>query len=240
MLERCPSGLVFFIHQPLTSVSLHEIEIHVLFIDILQISIYGHSLGSVLSYDILCHQHNLSSPFPMDSIYKKFFPDEESPPTPAGADEPCSSHPSSNLEPDKSNQLNNTEEITGHDKNMVAEKSTVLEHHDVIQEASSLISDSVVDNVGLERRGSQEDDHHDSSGAISSQDGPDGADCGTPDSSSRSQEQPWDKESGNSNNEETIKLLQEEVNIGTFNFLFFDEILRLGSWLLASFQQLCS
>ncbi|KAJ7950329.1 Phospholipase SGR2 [Quillaja saponaria] len=36
-----------------------------------KVSIYGHSLGSVLSYDILCHQENLSSPFPMDSIYKE-------------------------------------------------------------------------------------------------------------------------------------------------------------------------
>ncbi|EOA39604.1 hypothetical protein CARUB_v10008231mg [Capsella rubella] len=177
-----------------------------------KISIYGHSLGSVLSYDILCHQHNLSSPFPMDSIYKKFFPDEESPPVPAGVDKPCSSHPSSNLESEKSKQLNNTEEITGQDNNMMAKESTVLEDHDVIQEAPSLISDSVVDNVGLERRGSQEDDHHDSNGAISAQDGPDGANCETPDSSSCSQEQSWDKESGISNNEKTIKLLQEEVN----------------------------
>ncbi|KAJ3691677.1 hypothetical protein LUZ61_020841 [Rhynchospora tenuis] len=33
-----------------------------------KISLYGHSLGSVLSYDILCHQESLSSPFPMDSV----------------------------------------------------------------------------------------------------------------------------------------------------------------------------
>ncbi|KAG7656080.1 Alpha/Beta hydrolase fold [Arabidopsis suecica] len=177
-----------------------------------KISIYGHSLGSVLSYDILCHQHNLSSPFPMDSVYKKFFPDEESPPTPAKADKPCSSHPSSNFEPEKSDQLNNPEKITGQDNNTMAKEPTVLEHHDVIQEDPSLISDSVVANVGLERRGGQEDDHHDSSGAISSQDVPDGADCRTPDSPSCSQEQSWDKESVNSNNEERIKLLQDEVN----------------------------
>ncbi|GMH17457.1 hypothetical protein Nepgr_019298 [Nepenthes gracilis] len=31
-----------------------------------KVSLYGHSLGSVLSYDILCHQENLSSPFPLD------------------------------------------------------------------------------------------------------------------------------------------------------------------------------
>ncbi|XP_010499700.1 PREDICTED: phospholipase SGR2-like isoform X2 [Camelina sativa] len=179
-----------------------------------KISIYGHSLGSVLSYDILCHQHNLSSPFPMDSVYKKFFPDEESPPVPANADKPCSSHPSSNHELENYNQLNNTEAITGQDdNNMMAKESKVLEHHHVIQEAPSLISDSVVDSVDLERRGSQEDNHHDYSGALSSQDGPDGADCETPNSSSFYQDQLCEKENGNSNNEETIKLLQEEVNL---------------------------
>ncbi|CAN0928025.1 Phospholipase SGR2 [Linum grandiflorum] len=36
-----------------------------------KVSIYGHSLGSVLSYDILCHQENLSSPFPMEWMYKE-------------------------------------------------------------------------------------------------------------------------------------------------------------------------
>ncbi|XP_047325127.1 phospholipase SGR2 [Impatiens glandulifera] len=35
-----------------------------------KISLYGHSLGSVLSYDILCHQEHLSSPFPMEWMYK--------------------------------------------------------------------------------------------------------------------------------------------------------------------------
>eukprot|EP00252_Welwitschia_mirabilis_P007394 TRINITY_DN18701_c0_g1_i1.p1 TRINITY_DN18701_c0_g1~~TRINITY_DN18701_c0_g1_i1.p1 ORF type:complete len:732 (-),score=164.64 TRINITY_DN18701_c0_g1_i1:319-2220(-) len=33
-----------------------------------KVSIYGHSLGSVLSYDILCHQHELSSLFPIENI----------------------------------------------------------------------------------------------------------------------------------------------------------------------------
>ncbi|CAI0556497.1 unnamed protein product [Linum tenue] len=36
-----------------------------------KVSLYGHSLGSVLSYDILCHQENLSSPFPMEWMYKE-------------------------------------------------------------------------------------------------------------------------------------------------------------------------
>ncbi|KAL6499940.1 hypothetical protein OROGR_027850 [Orobanche gracilis] len=34
-----------------------------------KVSIYGHSLGSVISYDILCHQETLYSPFPMDWLY---------------------------------------------------------------------------------------------------------------------------------------------------------------------------
>ncbi|KAM0037137.1 putative DDHD domain, alpha/Beta hydrolase [Helianthus debilis subsp. tardiflorus] len=34
-----------------------------------KVSLYGHSLGSVLSYDILCHQETLSSPFPMEWMY---------------------------------------------------------------------------------------------------------------------------------------------------------------------------
>ncbi|CAL9136027.1 unnamed protein product [Musa acuminata var. zebrina] len=33
-----------------------------------KVSIYGHSLGSVLSYDILCHQDCFSAPFSMDTV----------------------------------------------------------------------------------------------------------------------------------------------------------------------------
>lgn len=33
-----------------------------------KVSLYGHSLGSVLTYDILCHQDTLKSPFPVQSI----------------------------------------------------------------------------------------------------------------------------------------------------------------------------
>ncbi|CAA2985724.1 phospholipase SGR2 isoform X1 [Olea europaea subsp. europaea] len=36
-----------------------------------KVSLYGHSLGSVLSYDILCHQGTLSSSFPMEWMYKE-------------------------------------------------------------------------------------------------------------------------------------------------------------------------
>ncbi|XP_019051836.1 PREDICTED: phospholipase SGR2-like isoform X1 [Nelumbo nucifera] len=42
-----------------------------------KVSIYGHSLGSVLSYDILCHQEDLLSPFPMESMYREHSRNEE-------------------------------------------------------------------------------------------------------------------------------------------------------------------
>ncbi|OMP07951.1 Shoot gravitropism [Corchorus olitorius] len=45
-----------------------------------KVSIYGHSLGSVLSYDILCHQENLTCPFPMEGIYEKQTKDLDSSP----------------------------------------------------------------------------------------------------------------------------------------------------------------
>ncbi|XP_048500563.1 phospholipase SGR2 isoform X3 [Beta vulgaris subsp. vulgaris] len=42
-----------------------------------KVSLYGHSLGSVLSYDILCHQEILSSPFPMEFMYTKHEKEDE-------------------------------------------------------------------------------------------------------------------------------------------------------------------
>lgn len=36
-----------------------------------QVSLYGHSLGSVLSYDILCHQDSLSLTSPIDLAYRQ-------------------------------------------------------------------------------------------------------------------------------------------------------------------------
>ncbi|EOY17113.1 hypothetical protein SCA6_009722 [Theobroma cacao] len=56
-----------------------------------KVSIYGHSLGSVLSYDILCHQENLSSPFPMEWIYEKHSKDVECSPDMNNQSSKCSS-----------------------------------------------------------------------------------------------------------------------------------------------------
>uniref|UniRef100_A0A0E0LQI7 DDHD domain-containing protein n=1 Tax=Oryza punctata TaxID=4537 RepID=A0A0E0LQI7_ORYPU len=41
-----------------------------------KVSIYGHSLGSVLSYDILCHQESFSAPFPVDYMNMEVSSDE--------------------------------------------------------------------------------------------------------------------------------------------------------------------
>ncbi|KAI5668916.1 hypothetical protein M9H77_18769 [Catharanthus roseus] len=46
-----------------------------------KVSIYAHSLGSVLSYDILCHQDTLSSPFPMEWMYTENDMDEDPQPS---------------------------------------------------------------------------------------------------------------------------------------------------------------
>lgn len=43
-----------------------------------QVSLYGHSLGSVLTYDILCHQDTLKSPFPVQSINAAIIRNNES------------------------------------------------------------------------------------------------------------------------------------------------------------------
>lgn len=56
-----------------------------------KVSLYGHSLGSVLSYDILCHQQNLSSPFPMDWMYTQHANDEVSSPGVKNQCSPCNS-----------------------------------------------------------------------------------------------------------------------------------------------------
>ncbi|KAK3021855.1 hypothetical protein RJ639_047863 [Escallonia herrerae] len=56
-----------------------------------KVSLYGHSLGSVLSYDILCHQETLSSPFPMDWMYKEHTNNEKSSPNIGNQTSRCNS-----------------------------------------------------------------------------------------------------------------------------------------------------
>ncbi|MED6167907.1 hypothetical protein PIB30_007222 [Stylosanthes scabra] len=78
-----------------------------------KVSLYGHSLGSVLSYDILCHQNNLSCPFPMDWMFKEHAKNVESLP-----DEQDSHFPHSSINKDDtlstlnpSNEKNSMQQI---------------------------------------------------------------------------------------------------------------------------------
>ncbi|KAJ6763567.1 PA-PL1 PHOSPHOLIPASE FAMILY [Salix purpurea] len=86
-----------------------------------KVSIYGHSLGSVLSYDILCHQENLSSPFPMDWMYKEHPKSEES-------SRDMKHVLSNNLEGNNSNIVSEAKDIVDPvDEEMITERSTLLQ-----------------------------------------------------------------------------------------------------------------
>lgn len=43
----------------------------------MQVSLYGHSLGSVLTYDILCHQDTLTSAFPVQNVNASMMPNDD-------------------------------------------------------------------------------------------------------------------------------------------------------------------
>lgn len=43
----------------------------------MQVSLYGHSLGSVLTYDILCHQDTLTSAFPVQNVNASIMPNDD-------------------------------------------------------------------------------------------------------------------------------------------------------------------
>ncbi|KAK9740705.1 hypothetical protein RND81_03G054600 [Saponaria officinalis] len=74
-----------------------------------KVSLYGHSLGSVLSYDILCHQENLSSPFPMDCLFRKHVKEEKL----AGNISKVSFEPDSKVGEAKTMQGNSNEDVIG-------------------------------------------------------------------------------------------------------------------------------
>ncbi|ESR54897.1 hypothetical protein CICLE_v10018750mg [Citrus x clementina] len=110
-----------------------------------KVSIYGHSLGSVLSYDILCHQENLSSPFPMDCLYKEHAGSEESSPDMNNQPSRCNS--STNLENNISTMMNDTrEKVNPADEDTMTVQSTQVMHEGNSEDLSpimgSVISDS--------------------------------------------------------------------------------------------------
>lgn len=103
---------------------------------LVQVSIYGHSLGSVLSYDILCHQENLSSPFPMDLMYKEHVKGEDFSFDSNNQSSMCNS--SRKLE-DKNSAINDTKDKVGpiDDKNDSASPALLIHEGDV----SDIVSD---------------------------------------------------------------------------------------------------
>ncbi|KAK8681498.1 hypothetical protein V6N13_053900 [Hibiscus sabdariffa] len=121
-----------------------------------KVSIYGHSLGSVLSYDILCHQENLSSPFPMQWVYEKDSKDLECSPDMNNQSSECSS--SANLEEKNSTMMKkDTVDCPGEDMMIplpnplviegLAEDKSLVEGHD---EDKSLIEEHVEDKSLIE------------------------------------------------------------------------------------------
>ncbi|KAJ6433711.1 hypothetical protein OIU84_017416 [Salix udensis] len=104
-----------------------------------KVSIYGHSLGSVLSYDILCHQENLSSPFPMDWMYKEHPRSEES-------SRDMKHVLSNNLEGNNSNIVSEAKDIVDPvDEEMITERSTLLQEDGLADDFSTMLSPLVSD-----------------------------------------------------------------------------------------------
>ncbi|XP_059449528.1 phospholipase SGR2 isoform X1 [Corylus avellana] len=102
-----------------------------------KVSIYGHSLGSVLSYDILCHQENLSSPFPMDWMYKEHDSNEESSPRMNKQSSPCDSL--TKLEDKNSTVVNETDDRVDHFEDKMSAQTTLLVNEEGDSEDSSTI-----------------------------------------------------------------------------------------------------
>ncbi|KAL9382373.1 hypothetical protein Peur_025408 [Populus x canadensis] len=107
-----------------------------------KVSLYGHSLGSVLSYDILCHQENLTSPFPMDWMYKEYSRSEESSlDTKHGT--------STNLEDNISNVVKEDKKIVDPvEEKMMSARSTLVHENGLSDEFSTILSPIASELVG--------------------------------------------------------------------------------------------
>ncbi|KAJ6952358.1 phospholipase SGR2-like isoform X4 [Populus alba x Populus x berolinensis] len=107
-----------------------------------KVSIYGHSLGSVLSYDILCHQENLTSPFPMDWMYKEYSRSEESSlDTKRGT--------STNLEDNISNVVKEAKKIVDPvEEKMMSARSTLVHENGLSDDFSTILSPIASELVG--------------------------------------------------------------------------------------------
>ncbi|CAL5009042.1 unnamed protein product [Urochloa decumbens] len=93
-----------------------------------KVSLYGHSLGSVLSYDILCHQESLWAPFPTEYLKME-----------------CAS--------DRSQGAKSTNEVAGHDSATEDQDTSTLRHscadsvNGVIDEDSTRTDTSHMDGI---------------------------------------------------------------------------------------------
>ncbi|KDP45614.1 hypothetical protein JCGZ_17221 [Jatropha curcas] len=116
-----------------------------------KVSIYGHSLGSVLSYDILCHQENLSSPFPMDWMYKEHGGNESS----LGMNNKSSARDSSASAESDNNVLNEaSDKVDDVHEEMMSEQSTLVCPDEQAADSSSIskprVSDSELPAVAVD------------------------------------------------------------------------------------------
>ncbi|ONI33711.1 hypothetical protein PRUPE_1G442600 [Prunus persica] len=109
-----------------------------------KVSIYGHSLGSVLSYDILCHQENLSSPFPMDWMFKEHDRDGESSP---GVDNQSTYDTPTNLGDTFAFVNDQTDDVMGfNDENMSAQPSLLIHEDGNAEDASTVVGHETSDS----------------------------------------------------------------------------------------------
>lgn len=181
-------------------------------------------MGSVLSYDILCHQENLSSPFPMDWMYKEHNRNEESSPDMDNQSSPCDYLT-------KQEDINETQEKLGHFEDKLSAQTALLVKEEGDSEGSSSIVGPITSNLdecimatdSNQPSGQKDFDELlcDSSGIVPPK--REGFD-GTTDMSSELLIDGLEKKAEEvcediSNEERTIKLLRQEVGIYKDNFL---------------------
>ncbi|KAL6499936.1 hypothetical protein OROGR_027846 [Orobanche gracilis] len=113
-----------------------------------KVSIYGHSLGSVISYDILCHQETLYSPFPMDWLYHE--QNKSEPPCPIRNNSSSDIKIISNFE-EHSLANSEVESIVTHPDNSVCLEETVEGTYNDIGPESTELDKSTTIGTGYYR-----------------------------------------------------------------------------------------
>ncbi|OIV93581.1 hypothetical protein TanjilG_04813 [Lupinus angustifolius] len=172
-----------------------------------KVSLYGHSLGSVLSYDILCHQHNLSSPFPMHWMYEEHSIHEESLPDEKNHDFQYSS----NNQDDTSGMVSPSNEKITQQSPSEAE-AEYSDESSVLGPAISSVHSSTAEpnSVKLSNTGDVSELLSDSNDMLFEKMGvlakPESMNIGLP------VERSAEEDEGSSNKDEVIKTLREEID----------------------------